>query len=100
MSTYEKAIEHYGRVPQMVKAIEELGELSTEIARNILGVYPADDKIVDEVADVTIMMRQLAIIFGEKAVEDRIEFKLTRLQGRIEFGEDFEVKNDKKIITA
>lgn len=92
MSIYEKAIENYGKVPQMVKAIEEMGELSTEIARNIIGVYPADDKMIDEVADVTIMMRQLAIVFGEKAVEDRIEYKLTRLKGRIEFGEDFEVK--------
>ena len=92
MNTYEKAIEHYGKVPQMVKAIEEMGELSTEIARNIIGVYPADDKMIDEVADVTIMMRQLAIMFGEKAVEDRIEYKLTRLKGRIEFGDDYEVK--------
>ena len=92
MNTYEKAIEHFGKVPQMVKAIEEMGELSTEIARNIIGVYPADDELIDEVADVTIMMRQLSIIFGEKAVEDRIEYKLTRLKGRMEFGEDFEVK--------
>ena len=90
MSTYEKAIEHFGKVPQMVKATGEMGELSAEIARSILGEYPADDKMIDEVADVTIMMRQLTIIFGEKAVEDRIQFKLTRLKGRMEFGEDFE----------
>lgn len=91
-NTYEKAVEHFGKVPQMVKAIEEMGELSTEIARNIIGVYLDDEKMIDEVADVTIMMKQLAIIFGEKAVEDRIEFKLTRLKGRMEFGDNFEVK--------
>lgn len=74
----EKAIKYWGESAQKQKAIEECAELIAAMARRSL-----IDFIVDEVADVTIMMRQLRMIYGKKKVDDRIRFKLKRLQKRL-----------------
>lgn len=39
--------------------------------------------LVDEIADVTIMMRQMMLFAGEKDVLDQIMFKLKRQEERI-----------------
>lgn len=76
-------IEHYGVDIQKDIAIEECSELIQAICKHKRGSGKLED-IVDEIADVEIMMNQLKIIFdcfGE--VEDRIDFKIKRQLERI-----------------
>ena len=49
--------------------------------QHLLGRKDVD--IITEIADVMIMMKQMAIIFGEKAVNDEISRKLERLEERM-----------------
>ena len=68
-------------------AIEECSEL----VKAILKLRRSDEKtaetreaVIDEIADVQIMLSQLEIIFNCVAeVEERIDFKLNRQMGRI-----------------
>jgi len=69
-------------------AIEECGELIVKLAkygRNHNGSKPED--IVDEIADVEIMMAQLRVIFKEYSVDYAKDLKLNRLKKRVEYGE-------------
>lgn len=76
------AISHYGCFAQRMKAIEELGECSAAIARNIgdMSCKP----VVTEVADTLIMMSSV-IVMGDIAehVNQEVAFKIARLEGRI-----------------
>jgi hypothetical protein len=38
------------------------------------------DTIIDKIADIEIMIEQVRIIFGEKEVDERIKFKMNRLE--------------------
>lgn len=88
----QAAIDKFGRVNQMVVAIEELSELQKALTK-MLRAYldPSVDltfvwdetteNIREEMADVSIMLNQLALIFGEDP-EIEIE-KLERLERRI-----------------
>lgn len=65
LTTYEKAVNEFGGRTQAIKATEELSELSIELTRFAL----ADDrysreKVLEEIADVEIMLKQLKIIFN------------------------------------
>lgn len=90
-----KAVANYGREHQMDKAVEELGELLTEVAR-----YKQDvgrkNALVGEMADVTIMLEQLKIIAGisDEYLEDVISYKLGRLAGHMEAEEGFDDVDD------
>ena len=77
----EGAISHYGSDAQIVKAIEELGELIVELARhrNGLGNVQA---LREELADAFVMLNQMELIFGD-VTEIEIA-KLERLEGMIE----------------
>lgn len=87
-----KAILHYGCEKQTWKAVEELGELASAIAKRQQAkegtpeCVIAHRNLLDEMADATIMMEQLRIMEGiaEEELEDRITFKLGRLAGRME----------------
>lgn len=60
--TYKKVIEHYGADAQKVKAIEEMGELTAELARDLNGQGDIG-AIIEETADVMNMMEQICIIY-------------------------------------
>lgn len=83
---YGRAIEAWGDVAQVDIALEEIGELLIEINRHRRGRSETDD-VVDEIADVRVMTEQLAVIFGEDDVEQRVEEKIDRLEQRLETGE-------------
>lgn len=77
-----RAIDHFGVENQIEKAMEEMGELITELARR--HSPRADrDKIAEEVADALIMLEQLRVIFGGERVDEQVERKLCRLLDRI-----------------
>ena len=81
--TLQKAILQYGYTAQITMAVEEMAELLNALAKERRGRATQND-IVTEIADVTIMMWQLAIMYGEQSVEMEIERKIKRLQERIE----------------
>lgn len=77
---------YYGHNAQMEKALKELSELDVA-----LGSYMTDgptvtsaDEVIDEIAEVVIMIGQLKLMFGVSKVNDRIEYKLNRQMERID----------------
>ena len=76
----EGAIATFGGDTQVAKAIEELGELITELGRDLVGLERMD-AIREELADAFIMLNQLELIFGD-VTEIEIA-KLERLERMI-----------------
>ena len=79
----------YGTNPQIDMAIEEMSELIKALLKwkraKGAELTAARDCIVDELADVRIMARQMEILFQcEDEVERRIDFKVQRQKGRLE----------------
>lgn len=84
MTTLERAIEVYGKDMQLNVAIEEFSELIKEICKHKRGEDNRDN-IIEEIADCSIMMEQLQIIFGIED-DDIIRIyneKLDRLEERL-----------------
>lgn len=80
-------VEIYGSDHQQDKAIEECSELIQAICK-YKECLDHVENIVDEIADVEIMLNQLKIIFDcTKEVEERIQFKINRQLERIKKGE-------------
>ena len=88
--------DQYGIEKQLGKTLEELRELTVEVKNyRDLFVSGNDDikteRIVDEIADVKIMIRQLVYFLELKEdIKDRVDYKLTRQLYRIndEYQED------------
>ena len=55
------AISHYGRDHQLLKLLEELGELSREVTKLLLCEGDMEH-LAEEMADVTILMNQLRMM--------------------------------------
>ena len=76
-----KAIDHYGAVNQVQKAIEEFAELTIELSR-----YGKDRfrimALIEELADARIMIEQMMLIFeiDDEELDENIKFKIERLE--------------------
>lgn len=84
---YDMAINHWGMQKQMTKAVEELAELTKEICKIQLDDGPeiTTKNLVEEIADVRIMLEQLEWMFQIfTEVEETIQYKLDRTKQRIE----------------
>ena len=80
---YRKAIETFGELNQTVIATEEMAELIKELSKNFRG-QKNRDAIAEEVADVSIMLEQLCMIYDIKeAVEVWKRRKLDRLEKQL-----------------
>lgn len=85
---------HYGVSHQSNKAIEEMAELTQALCK--ISDAPACDpkvpslldSVIDEIADVCVLMEQMKLFYGPKEVEDRIDFKIDRQIERICMGRD------------
>ena len=76
------AVDKFGMEKQTWQAIEEMGELISAI--NHYNRNRADLKdVCTEIADVQIMMEQLAIIYGKEDVASERKYKLERLKERL-----------------
>ena len=75
----------YGSKAQMLKCCEELSELEAAILKHINKEGKNTDEVLDEMADVYIMLEQMKSIFpfGENVLNDRINYKLNRQMDRI-----------------
>ena len=78
-------IDTYGTKPQVDMALEEASELQKALLKHRR--KPSEETkadIIDEIADVQIMLEQLKIIYScTKEVDERIEFKINRQIERI-----------------
>lgn len=77
-------ISHYGERHQIIQSIQELNELSTALTRNLLTFHNREN-IIEEIADVLVMIDQLKSIFGITTMElNDIKFqKVARQRSRI-----------------
>ena len=88
-SIMQQAIETYGVQAQCDVAVEEMAELTKAIMkiRRVADDYektqPALDNLLEEIADVDIMVDQLKIMWGPKQVEEYRRKKLERLERRL-----------------
>ncbi|MBO5997927.1 MAG: hypothetical protein J6P93_05320 [Alphaproteobacteria bacterium] len=81
----KKAIATWGKQAQLLMVLEEMSELQKEILKNINRGKNNVDEIIDETADVEIMLEQLKYIYDiQKQVEDRIPVKLEKVKARLE----------------
>ena len=81
---YKKAIKTWGKDAQLLVLLEEMSELSKEILKHVNRGKDNMDEIIDETADVEIMLEQLKYIFDiHQAVKDRIPVKLEKVSARL-----------------
>lgn len=80
----EGAIQKFGIRPQVIVAIEELSELQKELTKWLRGKGTREG-LMEEMADVSIMLNQLELIFGDPT-EAEIA-KLERLEGMVQNGD-------------
>ena len=75
---------HYGKDSQVLVAIEEMSELTKELCKYFRH-YDRREQIIEEVADVEIMLEQLKFLFDvHTEVSNEIDYKLERQMRRIE----------------
>lgn len=79
----QQALFAFGETAQKTMAIEECAELINALCKEQRKRVNTQD-IITEIADVTIMMRQLTMMYGEFQVGVEIERKINRLRERIE----------------
>lgn len=89
-SIIERAIEYYGQTNQTIVAIEEMSELQKELCKALRAIRTASewhkDGLVEELADVTIMLWQIEEIYklDREEINGVINYKLERLKKRLE----------------
>ena len=89
-ATYKVALRKWGIDAQVMMAVEEMSELTKELCKHFRG-RPNGEEIVDELADVTIMVEQLRLIFGvNDAVCDQMDVKMLRLKKRLDMASETE----------
>lgn len=80
---YKQAISKWGVGNQVFMVMEETGEMLNALAKyNRNRSTPHD--IITELADVWILMEQMAEVFGWENFESEKEHKLLRLKERLE----------------
>lgn len=86
----KRALDYYGIDNQLTKAVEEMAELTKEICKlkiagqnfNGADLIRAKQNLLEEKADVYIMLMQLDLYFGESLAY--IDAKIARLKERMD----------------
>lgn len=84
---YGDALSTYGFENQRMMLIEECGELLNAIAKHHRGRIENDMDVITELADVSIMVEQMAVHFGLRMFEHEKRRKLERLEQRLKDNE-------------
>ncbi|MBU6287625.1 MAG: hypothetical protein KGS10_05630 [Chloroflexi bacterium] len=82
MDTARDAIRTYGSASQYRIAIEECAELIVALSHHQRQRITLDE-VIDEIADVYVVLMQLMVAFGPNRVERRANEKFERLRQRI-----------------
>ena len=80
---YNKVLNVWGIVNQQWMLIEECGELFNAIAK-VKRSRASKQDIITELADVHIMVEQMAVFYGWEEFQAEKEHKLSRLKERLE----------------
>lgn len=80
--TIQRAINYFGKEMQTQKALEEMAELTVELARRNTGRYDRVH-VAEETADVMIMMEQMRLMIGPDLVDAFIRQKIERLDKKL-----------------
>lgn len=82
---YRRALKTWGKDAQMLQVIEEMSELTKEILKNINRGKDNLDEIVEETADVEIMLEQLKYCYDiEEKVREYKAQKLLKIERRLD----------------
>lgn len=79
---FEQVLTKWGIINQVFMVMEECGELLNVLAKAKRG-RASKDEIITELADVSIMVEQMAFFYGEKDFLIEKERKLQRLKERL-----------------
>jgi len=82
--TMRKALETWGLDSQILMAIEEMAELTQALLKQHFREYKpyTKEQVIEEIADVEIMMIQMRMIYGNEEIERKIQDKIERLRTR------------------
>ena len=86
MEIYERALKTFGFEKQIIKCVEELSELQKELCKLTLGQGNLEH-IVEEIADVEIMLEQmkLGFVISIRELNQIKNKKLCRLRDRLDW---------------
>lgn len=80
----KRALQTWGKEPQMLQVIEEMSELMKEILKNVNRKKDNIAELVEETADVEIMLEQLKICYDiEQQVADYKAAKVLKIEKRL-----------------
>lgn len=84
----KKIANHYGFSNQLQMLVEEMAELTQAICKykrfeNAKERVDIFENLIEEVADVEIVLSQIKMLVGEKAVNKKVEEKIARQLKRI-----------------
>lgn len=79
---YNRALDEFGLINQKWMLVEECGELLNAIAKLRRGRASKED-IITELADVHIMVEQMAFFYGLEEFQTEKKRKLARLEERL-----------------
>jgi NTP pyrophosphatase (non-canonical NTP hydrolase) len=82
-SLYTKTISKWGEKAQYDQMIEECAELIATLQHFARGKV-SEDVVVDELADVFLMVGQLTFMLGEERLMSAVDEKITKLQALID----------------
>ena len=83
VAVYEKAIARNGMLLQAIVAVEELSEAQKEVCK-LLREQGDMEHLAEEIADATIMLEQLRVMFNlDEAVDRYMDAKVQRLADRL-----------------
>jgi len=82
VNTMQTALEKWGLNAQVGQTVEECAELVVVLQKYINRTNKPDiDKILDEIADVEMMLAQMRLVFkiDDKSIKERIDCKFKKL---------------------
>ena len=79
-----KALEKFGSISELIITVEELSELQKEVTKQLRNEGKMEN-LVEEIADVYIVMEYLKLIFAinDEDIKTEIAFKIDRLMSRL-----------------
>ncbi len=78
-----QALRAWGFDSQMRMAVEECAELIRAVCHFERAILGSRENVIEEIADVKIMIRQMELIFGADKVQAIVNGKMERLAERL-----------------
>jgi len=66
---YKKLVEKFGAEHQLYVTVEEMAEAIARITQFLNRGRNVEDDMIDELADVVIMLEQCKVIYGERLIK-------------------------------